>query len=152
MMVKSRKCLRDQEIKMNTKKKGGLWRKWKANEDEWGWGRQGHAGWTLMPQHEEISLLLSVGCFQWRDDPINPSSVAEKSFPQGDFSAIPLTSTQWRYERVKGRLQREQTVFNQKKCGKKSFTVHETSRVLWQNNNLDLVCKAFNSTFVKLQI
>lgn len=47
-----------------------------------------------MPQHEEISLLLFVGCFHWIDDPVNPSSVAEKSLPLGDIPLTPLTSTQ----------------------------------------------------------
>lgn len=47
-----------------------------------------------MPQHEEISLLLFVGCFHWIDDPVNPSSVAEKSLLLGDIPLTPLTSTQ----------------------------------------------------------
>lgn len=54
----------------------------------------GQEGQTLMPQHEEISLLLFVDCFHRIDDPVNPSSVAEKSLPPGDISLTPLTSTQ----------------------------------------------------------
>lgn len=56
--------------------------------------RKGTQVEVKMPQHEEISLLLSAGCFHRTDDPVNPSSVAEKSLPLGDFSVSPLASTQ----------------------------------------------------------
>lgn len=58
--------------------------------------RRTTTGWTLMPQHEEISLLLSLSRFHWMDDPANPSCVAEKIITTGSYlSPTPLTSTQW---------------------------------------------------------
>lgn len=65
------------------------------------WRSPDHAGWTLMPQHEEISLLLFVGCFHRVDDPVNPFLCCRKIITTGrhlpdSYNKHTMTGAAWK--------------------------------------------------------